>query len=773
MLVLDEYCPRNELQKIEAELWNLTMVGSEVIAYTTRFQELARLVPHLMNPEYKMIEKYVWGLAPQIRSMVTSSKPSTIKEAISLAYSLTDEAIRMGLLPKKGTSVGKAVVVEEKKVDNKRKWEGKQGNKFGNSWFKKKETAKACTATNVAKPVGYVGTLPKSAKCSYRHIGGCTQCDWCKRYGHKLATCRVSLPHAEKSTQACYECGEAGHFKKDCPKLKNQNHNPARGRAFVMRAGDARQDPNVVTGTFLINNCYASILFDTGADLSFVSTKFRHLLGKESSALTDKYNIELANGKLIETGEIIQGCVLTLEDHSFDIDLLPVELESFDIVIGMDWLSKNHADIDLLPVELESSYTTFNRRNPEKKPEERQLKDIPIVRDFPEVFPEDFPRLPPTRKIDFRIDLVPGAAPVARSPYRLAPSEMLELANQLQELLDKGFLRPSYSPWGAPLKIQEEDIPKTAIRTRYSHYEFLVMPFGLMNGPAVFMDLMNRDCKPYLDKFVIMFIDDILIYSRTDEEHEQHLKLILEFLKNEKLYAKFSKCEFWIREVQFLGHVIIENGIHVDPAKVEAIKNWEAPKTPTEVRQFLGLAGYYRRFIENFSKITQSMTVLTQKDKKFEWGEEQESAFQLLKQKLCSAPILSLLEGKANVVADALSCKERVKTLRVRALGMTIHTSLTAQIQNTQQEALNAENLKGEALRGMVKQLEPKADETLYFSNRIWVPYIGGLRELVLDEAHESRYSIHPGADKMYKDLKELYWWPNIKGDIATLWVNA
>ncbi|GJU99127.1 putative reverse transcriptase domain-containing protein [Tanacetum coccineum] len=179
------------------------------------------------------------------------------------------------------------------------------------------------------------------------------------------------------------------------------------------------------------------------------------------------------------------------------------------------------------------------------------------------------------------------------------------------------------------LRVREEDIPKTAFRTRYGHYEFQVMPFGLTNAPAVFMDLMNRVCKPYLDKFVIVFIDDILIYSKNKKEHEEHLKQILELLKKEELYAKFSKCEFWIPKVQFLGHVIDSEGIHVDPAKIEAIKDWTSPKSPTEIRQFLGLAGYYRRFIEGFSKIAKPMTKLTQKKIKFEWGDKQEAAFQL------------------------------------------------------------------------------------------------------------------------------------------------
>ncbi|GKD32944.1 putative reverse transcriptase domain-containing protein [Tanacetum coccineum] len=254
---------------------------------------------------------------------------------------------------------------------------------------------------------------------------------------------------------------------------------------------------------------------------------------------------------------------------------------------------------------------------------ESQIKDVPVVRDFPEVFSEDLPGLPPTRQVEFHIELILGAAPVARAPYRLAPAEMKELAEQLKELSDKDFRRLSSFPWGAPilfvkkkdgsfrickdptstqklslrssfnqLRFREEDIPKTAFRTRYGHYEFQVMPFGLTNALAVFIDLMNRVCKPYLDKFVIVFIDDILIYSRNEKAHEEHLKTILEMLKKEELYANFSKCEFWINTVKFLGHVIDSSGIHVDPAKIEAVKNWASPTTHSEIRQFLGLAGY-------------------------------------------------------------------------------------------------------------------------------------------------------------------------------------
>nr|GFB34955.1 putative reverse transcriptase domain, retroviral aspartyl protease [Tanacetum cinerariifolium] len=230
----------------------------------------------------------------------------------------------------------------------------------------------------------------------------------------------------------------------------------------------------------------------------------------------------------------------------------------------------------------------------EKEPTERRLEDVPVICKFPDVFPEDLPGLPPPRQVEFEIELVPGAAPVARVPYRLAPTKMKELAKQLQELSDKGFIRPRSSMYSKidlrsgyhQLRVQEKDIPITAFKT--------LMSFGLTNAPAVFMDLMNRVCRPFLDKFVIVFIDDILIYSKNKEEHEEHLRIILELLQKEKLYAKFSKCEFLLDSVKLLGHVINSQGVHVNPAKVEAIKNWTAPKTPTEVRQFLGLAGYYR-----------------------------------------------------------------------------------------------------------------------------------------------------------------------------------
>ncbi|GJV62552.1 putative reverse transcriptase domain-containing protein [Tanacetum coccineum] len=365
---------------------------------------------------------------------------------------------------------------------------------------------------------------------------------------------------------------------------------------------------------------------------------------------------------------------------------------------------------------------------------EQKQEEIVVVRDFPEVFPDDLSGLPPSREIEFRIELVPGTIPIAKSPYQLAPSKMEELSGQLKELQDKD-LRSGYQQ----LRVHEVDILKAAFRTRYGYFKFIVMPFGLTNAPA------------------------------TREEHEVHLGLVLELLKKEKLYAKFSKCEFWLREVQFLGHVI--NG-----------------------------DGYYRRFVENFSKIVKPLTVLTQKSKTYDWGEEQENSFQTLKDKLCNAHVLALPDRpedfvvyrdasglglgcvlmqrgavvfalkiwrhylKANVVADALSRKERMKPKRVRAMNMTLQSSINDMILAAQKEACDESTGLQKGLDDMIEHMSNGA---LYYLDRIWVPLKGDARTLIIDEAYKLKYSVHPGVDKMYYDLRDRYWWPGMKKDIS------
>ncbi|GJX87911.1 putative reverse transcriptase domain-containing protein [Tanacetum coccineum] len=563
-LLIKKYYPRTEVQKMKDEFYHMVVKGNDLKTYVRRFQELETLCPTIVPNSEKMIE-------------VSS--------------------------------------------DHKRKFDDRRTFNNNNNYHNNNNNNYRNTNTNNR----YNNHQPQQNRrpCTIKY-------NTCNKVGHLTQNCRNKRPATGSNqlpvTVICHACGEKGHYTNQCRKT-NIN---AQRRAYMLRDRNAHQDPNVVTGMFPLNQHLAKVLFDSGADKSFISISLASMLNIPPITIDTFYDIEMADGNLVSTNTVIQGYTLTLLNQSFEIDLMPIKLGSFDVVIGKDWLSKYHAKILCnekvvhIPINGETLIIRGDRKEEIRREE---IRSIRVVREFPEVFPEDLPGLPPVRQIEFQIDLIPGATPVARAPYRLAPSEMQEVSNQLQELANRGFIRPSTSPWGAPvlfvkkkdgsfrmcssvyskidlrssyhqLRVRDEDIPKTAFRTRYRHYEFQVMPFGLTNAPAVFMDLMNHVCKPYLVKFVIVFIDDILIYSRNEEGHANHLRIILELLKKEKLYAKFSKCDFWIRIVQFLGHLIDSQGLHVDPAKIKAVKNWETPTTPTEVRQFLGLAGYYWRFIE-------------------------------------------------------------------------------------------------------------------------------------------------------------------------------
>nr|GEZ69057.1 putative reverse transcriptase domain-containing protein [Tanacetum cinerariifolium] len=412
------------------------------------------------------------------------------------------------------------------------------------------------------------------------------------------------------------------------PNQRN-NRNQARGRAFalvVVEASqdsnvmtvvvEASQDSNVMTGTFSLNDHFAIVFFDSGADYNFISTNFLPLIDLKPSVISPGYEIKIASGLKVETNKIVRGCRLELEGHTFIIDLIPFGHVSFDVIVGMDWLSKLRAKI-----------VCFEK-----------IVKIPLCN-----------------------------------------GENLEV---------------------------------------------------------------HRECP------------------------EGNLKQ----LKSMKL-----------QEVRFLGHVVNSKGKHVDPNKMEAVKNWKPSKTPTEIRSFLGLAGYYRRFIVNFLKIAKPLTLLTQKNKKFEWGNEQENTFQTLKDMLCDASILALPEGPNDIVVycdasnQGFGCvlmqrnknfsvimtvrsarNEWMKSRRARAMSITIHSSFKARILEAWSEASKGVNTLAEMLKGLDKQFERKYDGGLYLAERIWVPVYGNLRTLILNAAHTTKYYVHPGADKMY--LRDLYW---------------
>ncbi|GJV04288.1 putative reverse transcriptase domain-containing protein [Tanacetum coccineum] len=651
-----KYCPQNEIKKLEMEIWELKVKGTDLASYAQRFQELDLLCGRMFLEEADKIEKYVGGLPDMIHGSVMTSKPKIMQDAIEFATKLMDKKIR---------------TFAERQAENKRN--------------EKKE---------------YGGSLSKCSKCNYHHNGPCApKCHKCNKVGHLACDCRSS---GNANT------GAQGHFKRECPKLKNNNcgnqggNGNALAKVYVVGNAGTNPNSNVITSTFLLNNRYASILFNTCADRSFVSTVFSSLIDITSATLDHYYEFQRYNwyGLLAKYHAVIV-CDEKLVRIPFGTETL--------IVRGNGSNQGNETRLNIISCTKTQKY---------------MLK----------VFPEDLPGLPSTRQVEFQIDLIHGAAPVARAPYRFALSEMKELLSSASSTLRR------YS---------EDDIQNSIWSLRVPSY-------------AIWFD----EC--------------------TDGIYGSH-----------------------------------ESGIHVDPAKIKSIKDWASPKTPTEIRQFLGLVGYYRRFIEGFLKITKSMTKLTQKGVKFDWGDKEEAAFQLIKQKLCSAPILALPKGSEDFVVycdashkglgDVLMQREKViayasRQLKVHEKNYTTHdlelgselnmrqrhwlellsdydceiryhpgkANVVADALSPQIEAQKPENFKKEDVGGMIRKdipkekLEPRTDRTLCLNGRSWLPCYGDLRTVIMHESHKSKYSIHPGSDKMYQDMRKLYWWPNMKVDIAT-----
>ncbi|KAL4038688.1 hypothetical protein IC575_002311 [Cucumis melo] len=415
------------------------------------------------------------------------------------------------------------------------------------------------------------------------------------------------------------------------------------------------------------------------------------------------------------------------------------------------------------------------------------LSSEPVVRDYPDVFPEELPGLPPHREVEFAIELEPGTVPISRAPYRMAPAELKELKVQLQELLDKGFIRPSVSPWGAPvLFVKKKDgsmrlcidyrelnkvvknrypLPRSTIyltdsEPRCSLRLILVgipsprIKDGDVPKTAFFPDMDTTSLLEFLDTFVIVFIDDILIYSKTEAEHEEHLRIVLQTLRDNKLYAKFSKCEFWLKQVSFLGHVVSKAGVSVDPAKIE----------------------------DHATPLTQ----LTRKGAPFVWSKACEDSFQNLKQKLVTAPVLTVPDGSGSFViySDAskkgLGCVlmqqaplhrdlERPR-LRCRwgdnAISL-VQPTLRQRIIGAQSNDPYLVEKRGLAEAGQAEGFSISSDGGLVFERRLCVPSDSAIKTELLSEAHSSPFSMHPGSAKMYQDLKRVYWWRNMKREVA------
>ncbi|KAL0549074.1 hypothetical protein IC582_013554 [Cucumis melo] len=942
------------------EFLNLEQGDMTVEQYDAEFDMLSRFTPEMIATEAARADKFVTGLRLDIQGLVRAFRPATHADALRLAVDLSlQEKANSSKTAGRGSTSGQKRKAEQQPVPVPQR-NFRSGGEFRRFQQKPFEAGEAARGK------------PLCTTCGKHHLGHCL-------FG----------------TRTCFKCRQEVHTADRCPlrltgNAQNQGAGaPHQGRVFATNKTEAEKAGTVVTGTLPVMGHYALVLFDSGSSHSFISSAFVLHARLEVEPLHHVLSVSTPSGECMLSKEKVKACQIEIAGHVIEVTLIVLDMLDFDVILGMDWLAANHASIDCSRKEVTfnpPSMASFKFKGGGSKSLPQVISAIraskllsqgtwgilasvvdtrevdvslslePVVRDYPDVFPEELPGLPPHREVEFAIELEPGTVPISRAPYRMAPAELKELKVQLQELLDKGFIRPSVSPWGAPvlfvkkkdgsmrlcidyrelnkvtvknryplpriddlfdqlqgatvfskidlrsgyhqLRIKDEDVPKTAFRSRYGHYEFIVMSFGLTNAPAVFMDLMNRVFREFLDTFVIVFIDDILIYSKTEFEHEEHLRMVLQTLRDNKLYAKFLKCEFWLKQVSFLGHVVSKAGVSVDPAKIEAVTGWTRPSTVSEVRSFLGLAGYYRRFVENFSRIATPLTQLTRKGAPFVWSKACEDSFQNLKQKLVTAPVLTVPDGsgsfviysdaskkglgcvlmqqgkvvayasrqlksheqnypthdlelaavvfalkiwrhylygekiqiftdhkslkyfftqkelnmrqrrwlelvkdydceilyhpgKANVVADALSRKvshsaalitrqaplhrdlERaeiavsVGAVTMQLAQLTVQPTLRQRIIDAQSNDPYLVEKRGLAEVGQAVEFSLSSDGGLLFERRLCVPSDSAIKTELLSEAHSSPFSMHPGSTKMYQDLKRVYWWRNMKREVA------
>ncbi|KAG7533312.1 Zinc finger CCHC-type [Arabidopsis thaliana x Arabidopsis arenosa] len=981
-----KFFPPEAWDRLECAYLDLIQGNRTVREYDEEFNRLRRYVGRELEDEQSQVRRFIRGLRVEIRNhwliRTFNSVSELVERAAMIEIGIEEEKLmNREKFPNRSSQPSKS-------SDKKRKWDKVEDTKSG---------AKRGECLTCGKNHGGI---------CWKAIGACGRCG---SKDHGIQNCPRMDPGQPKvlaeEPRTCYHCGKAGHFKRECPKLEvekqatqraNRSGNglppPPKRQAIAPRVYELSEDANnagnfkAITGTLCIGDVETHTLFDSGATHCFVSSEMVEKGGFKKEPNTEYGMVRAAGGQVMYPSGVVREISVVVNGVNMPTDLIVVQLKKHDVILGMDWLGKYKAHIDChrgrIQFEREEGMLKFQgirttsgslvisaiqaERMLEKGCEayiatitthevgaSAELKDIPIANEFSDVF-EAVSGLPPDRSDPFTIELKAGTTPISKAPYRMAPAEMAELKKQLEELLDKGFIRPSSSPWGAPvlfvkkkdgsfrlcidyrgmnkvtiknkyplpridelldqlggakwfskidlasgyhqIPIEPLDIRKTAFRTRYGHYEFVVMPFGLTNAPAAFMKMMNSVFREFLDEFVIIFIDDILVYSKDWKTHQNHLRAVLERLREQKLFAKLSKCSFWQRSIGFLGHIVSEQEVSVDPEKIKSIKDWPRPKNATEIRSFLGLAGYYRRFVKGFASMSQPMTRLTGKDTKFQWSEECEKSFSELKAMLTSAPVLVLPEegepymvytdasitglgcvlmqkgsviayasrqlrkqegnypthdlemaavvfalkiwrsylygakvqiftdhkslkyiftqpelnlrqrrwmefvadydldiayhpGKANQVADALSRRRfdveaeknqvdlvnMMGTLHLNALSKDLEPlGLGAADQADLLSRIRLAQEKDEELKTWAKnnktEYQTSNNGTIVVNGRVYVPNDKGLKGEILKEAHQSKFSIHPGSNKMYRDLKRYYHWVGMKKDVAE-WV--
>ena len=676
------YVPASAKTILLEEFIKLRQGTMSVTEYTQKFEGLSKYGPMLVADEASKNDRYIKGLNPGLSRAMLPHADKTFDQVIDLAMKFEQHD--------KETERFRSF-----KNNNNKKNKGRY-----HPYDKKKDEAsdKKSKEINTKKTV-------------------VVTCHHCGKEGHIKPRC----PDLQKAFK-CYICGKEGHMKKNCPDNKNQGRLAVvvdKGKSTV---GSSAGSHEQVEGILFIYKIPIAVIYDTGATHSLISQDIVKMLKLTCILAEPPLLIKSPLGSSCALNMICVDVKLSIGGIDFISNLYVLNYPNMGIILGVDWLKQHKAIINLetstislqnhkqkivILCETLKNQTMPHLNSLNGETSELNFEEILIVNEYKDVFGE-VRGVPHHRPVEFQINLIPGANPILKRPTRMGPNELKELKNQLEELEEKGFIRPSNSCWGAPvvfvkkhdgslrlcidyrelnkvtiknkyplpriddlfdqlagakvfsrldlasgfhqMKVEDSSVKYTAFNTRYGLYEFLVMPFGLTNAPSYFVDLMNRTFRDFLDRFVLIFIDDILVYSKTEEEHKHHLHLVLTRLKENKLNAKFSKCLFWKKEVDFLGHVISSHGISVNSNKVVAIQAWKRPSNVREVRSFMGIAGYYRKFIKDFSKIATPLTNLTRKNQVFKWTEKCEQAFVKLKEALISAPVLKVPEGNENMV---------------------------------------------------------------------------------------------------------------------------